>query len=314
MALDRNAARILKMLSAASGGAGAGYSPALLRQAMVDLAQAFDPRDLPAVAADGLELAGPAGPLTVRRYVPANAAPDGPGLLYFHGGMGVFGSVRTHDAVCIMLAAAASMIVLSLEYRLAPEHPYPAALDDAWAATVWAAERAPQLGIAPGRLVVGGDSAGATLAAVACQRARDRKGPALAAQLLLCPVTDLCADTPSRRELAQGYFPPADLLRWALELYCPPGVDRCDPCLSPLRAADLSGLPTAHVHTAQYDPFRDEGQAYARALAAAGVTVHAACHEGLTHHFYGMAGAVPAGRAALESAARSLRLALDSGS
>jgi acetyl esterase/lipase len=301
------------MLSLATAGAAAQYTPASVRQAMEDMAQAFDPRDLPAVRADDWEVPGPGGPLPLRRYAPGIAQADGPGLLYFHGGMGVFGSVRTHDAVCRMIAAAAPITVLSLDYRLAPEHPFPAALEDAWAALCWSAARAAQLGIAPGRLAIGGDSAGATLAAVTAHRARDCNGPRLAAQLLLCPVTDLCAATPSRSELADGYFPPAALLRWALDLYCPPQVDRCDPRLSPLRAGDLSGLPAAHIHTAQYDPFRDEGQAYAQALAAAGVTVQAVCHEGLTHHFYGMAGAVPAGRAALESAARALRRTLDAG-
>jgi acetyl esterase/lipase len=313
MTLDRNASRILQMLATAGGGAAQSYDVAAVRRSMLELARALDPREPPAVLVDDRSLPGPGGALLLRRYAPAGTpdASQGPGLLYFHGGVGVFGSVQTHDAVCRMLCADGGLRVLSLEYRLAPEHPAPAALEDAWAAAQWICRQAAGLGLEHGRIAVGGDSAGATLAAAVTQRARAQGAPALAAQLLLCPVTDLCAATASRGEFAQGYFPSGALLRWAVDLACPAGVDRRDPQLSPLRAADFAGLPAAVIHTAQYDPFRDEGAAYAEALRGAGVRVAYACHPGLIHHYYGMAGAIPAARAALRQAALELRQLLD---
>jgi acetyl esterase/lipase len=313
MPLDRHASRILNMLAAGSGDRAGPYTPGAIRQSMVELAQALDPRELPPLRIVDHVLDGPGGALPLRQYVPANCvAGAGPGLLFFHGGIGVFGSIQTHDAVCRMLCADAAMTVLSLEYRLAPEHPFPAGLDDAWFATQWVAQQAPALGIDAKRLAIGGDSAGATLAAVVSQRARDLGAPALAAQLLLCPVTDLCASTPSRTSLADGYFLASSLLHWGMDQYCPAGMDRRDARLSPLRATDFSGLPRALIHTAEFDPFRDEGAAYAQALAAAGVHVHYVCHPGLIHHYYGMAGAIPAARAALGQAAAELRVALES--
>jgi acetyl esterase/lipase len=315
MPLDRYASRILNMLAAGSGKQAGPYTPHEVRQSMVELAQALDPRDLAPVQVHEHLLDGPGGPLPLRQYLPMQTAPGvAPGLLYLHGGVGVFGSIQTHDAVCRMLCDDAAMTVLSLEYRLAPEHPYPAGLDDAWFAAAWVAHHAPQLGIDSARLAIGGDSAGATLAAVVTQRARDQAGPRLAAQLLLCPVTDLCATTPSRSSLADGYFLASTLLRWAMDQYCPAGIDRHDPRLSPLRAPDFSGLPRALIHTAEFDPFRDEGAAYAQALAAAGVDVRYVCHPGLIHHYYGMAGAIPSARVALRQAAQELRQALGPGS
>jgi acetyl esterase/lipase len=296
----------------ASGGEGGGFSASRVRRNMVDLAAALDPRDLAPVAVDDRVLDGPGGPLPLRCYVPPSAraaaasADAAAGLIYFHGGAGVFGSVQTHDAVCRMIALDAAVTVISVEYRLAPEHPYPAGLDDAWHAAQWIAEHCAQLGLDPRRLAIGGDSAGATLATVVCGIARDHGGPAFAAQLLLCPVTDLCAQNASREEFANGYFLTRALLDWAIEQYCPPGTDRRDPRLSPLHAADLSRLPPAHVHTAEFDPMRDEGAAYAQALERAGVPVRYRCHAGLIHHFYGMAGAIPAARAALAEAAQDL--------
>jgi acetyl esterase len=302
MPLDRQANRILRMLAAAGSGTAA-FTPEGVRTAMLDMARALDPAPAAGVAVDDLVIAAEGRDLPVRRYAPQAATDGGPGLLYFHGGIGVFGSIRTHDAVCRMICADAGIVVLSLDYRLAPEWPQPAALDDAWVATRWARDHAHRLGIGADHLAVGGDSAGATLATVVCRRARDAGGPPLAAQLLLCPVTDLCAQGGSRAEFADGYFPPAALLQWALDCACPAGVDRAGADLSPLRGADLARLPPAHVHTAGFDPFRDEGVAYAKALLDAGVLVRHVNHETLTHHFYGMAGAVPAARAALRDAA-----------
>jgi acetyl esterase/lipase len=311
MPLDRNASRILHLMAAAGTGQGP-YELAAVRRAMHELARTLDPTRLPCVHVDDQILPAPGRELLLRRYLPVERRDiAGPALLYFHGGIGVFGSVQTHDAVCRMICGDAQMTVMSLEYRLAPEWPVAAGLDDAWFAARWVAQHAAELEVDPARLAVGGDSAGATLATVVCRLAREHGSPAIAAQLLLCPVTDLCAQTPSRSAYADGYFPAASLLRWALDLACPLGVDRRDPSLSPLRATDLSGLPPAHLHTAEYDPFRDEGAAYAAALAAAGVPVVHVCHPGLIHHFYGMAGVIPAARTALGDAAQEFRKALD---
>jgi acetyl esterase/lipase len=308
MPLDRHASRILKMLAAAGGGTPA--SPAAVRASMLELARALDPRDLPVLRVEELQLPGRVGELAMRRYAPQDRVAPGPALLYLHGGIGVFGSAQTHDAVCRLLCADSGITLLSLDYRLAPEHPFPAAADDALAAWRWTQAQAGALGIDPARCAIGGDSAGATLAIDACRQARAAGLPLPAAQLLLCPVTDLCAVTPSRREFGDGFFPSAALLAWALDLYCPPGIDRCDARLSPLRAGDLAGLPRARIHVAEFDPFRDEGEAYAAALEAAGVDVRCTRHDGLIHHYYGMAGAIPAARVALKEAAEDLRVVL----
>lgn len=311
MSLDRHAKRILQMLAAGSSGGTGPFRVEAVRQSMVDLARALDPRDLVPVDCTDHTLAGAGGALLLRQYRPQDGAQPGPGLLYLHGGIGVFGSVATHDAICRMLCADGGLVVLSLEYRLAPEHPYPAALQDTRLALAWVAGHAPQLGIDARRLAIGGDSAGATLATVSCRAARDGGGFLPAAQLLLCPVTDPAGTLPSRGEFGDGYFLSRALLEWGLDQVYPAGVDRHDADIAPLRAPDLSRLPPAVIHTAQFDPFRDEGAAYAQALAAAGSPAHLTCHAGLIHHYYGMAGGIPAARQAMRQAARELRELLD---
>jgi acetyl esterase/lipase len=311
MPLDRHAKRILQMLAAGSNGAQGPFELEAVRKSMLELAQALDPRDLAPVASVDHGVPGADGVLLLRQYLPAAHPAAGPGLLYLHGGIGVFGSVVTHDALCRMLCADGGLVVLSLEYRLAPEHPFPAGLEDAVCAADWALRQAARLALDPRRLAIGGDSAGATLAAVVCQLARDRGAPAPAAQLLLCPVTDPSGTLASRSEFGDGYFMSRALLDWGLDQVYPPGVDRHDPRVAPLRAADLSRLPPAIVHTAEFDPFRDEGAAYAQALGAAGVAARYVCHAGLIHHYYGMAGGIPAARQAVRQSAQELRELLD---
>jgi acetyl esterase/lipase len=199
--------------------------------------------------------------------------------------------------------------VISVEYRLAPEYPFPAAIDDALAATLAIVENAATLEIDPTRLAVAGDSAGGTVAAVLCQLAAQAGAPHIALQLLLCPVTDLADETESWRAFAQGYFIERSTLAWAKTAYC--GAADCrDPRVSPLRASSLAGLPPAHIHTAEFDPLRDEGEAYARRLEDAGVSVRYVCHDGMIHHFYCMAGAIPRARNILSSIGASVREAL----
>jgi acetyl esterase len=255
-------------------------------------------------------LPGPAGPLPFRVYTPvaANDEPSG-GIIYFHGGAWVFGDLDTHDGMCRALANESGCRLVSVDYRLAPEHKFPAAVEDAYAATEWIAAHAAELAIDPACLAVAGDSAGGNLAAVVCQKAKG-SGLTIALQVLFCPVTDIAADNQSRREFAEGYFLEGPLMRWAGTHYLPAGVDLNDPRLSPLRAADLSGLPTAHIHTAGFDPLRDEGKAYADALERAGVKVHYVCHEHMIHHFYAMAGAIPHAHTALKAVGADIKAVL----
>jgi acetyl esterase len=255
-------------------------------------------------------LAGPAGPLPFRVYTPltANAEPSG-GIIFFHGGAWVLGDLDTHDCLCRILANESGCRLVSVDYRLAPEHPFPAAVEDACAATAWIAAHAAELAIDPTCLAVAGDSAGGTLAAVVCQSAKG-SGIEIALQVLLCPVTDIAPDTQSRREFAEGYFLEGPLMSWAGTHYLPSGVDINDPRLSPLRAPNLSGLPPALIHTAGFDLLRDEGQAYAAALERAGVKVHHVCHEHMIHHFYAMGGAIPYARTALKDVGADIKAAL----
>ena len=255
-------------------------------------------------------LPGPAGPIPFRLYTPA-AAHDEPsgGIIYFHGGAWIFGDFDTHDGMCRALANESGCRLISVDYRLAPEHKFPAAVEDVCVATEWIAAHAGELKIDPACLAVAGDSAGGNLAAVVCQWAKGSKLK-IALQVLFCPVTDIAADNQSRREFAEGYFLEVPLMMWAGTHYLPEGVDLNDPRLSPLRAGDLSGLPPAHIHTAGFDPLRDEAKAYADALERAGVKVHYVCHEHMIHHFYAMAGMIPYAHTALKTVGAEIKAVL----
>ena len=215
---------------------------------------------------------GPEGDIPVRVYTPAGTGPL-PAIVYFHGGGWVIGNLEIVDRPCRALAAAAAAVVVSVDYRLAPEHRYPAAFDDCYAATVWVAEHAAELGVDPATIAVAGDSAGGNLAAAVALAARDRGGPALAAQLLIYPVTDFNFDTDSYRENAEGYLLTRGSMYWFWAHYLGAQELPKDPYACPLRAGSLAGLPPAYVATGEYDPLRDEGEAYAWRLAEAGVAV-----------------------------------------
>lgn len=238
--------------------------------------------------------------VVVRLYTPSTPIPgDFPLLVYFHGGGWVIGGIDTHDVQCRELASRSACIVALVAYRLAPEHPFPAAYDDAWAAVTALARDAAKLGANPDRIAVGGDSSGGNLAAVVARRARDEGGPALCLQLLICPGTDLVGDHPSRVRLATGYLPSEAEMAWFLEQYLPAGMDRKDPRISPLHATDLSGLPPAIMVTAGFDPLCDEGIAYADRLAAAGSRVARLHYPTLIHGFNVMDNISPAAAQAL---------------
>jgi len=243
-------------------------------------------------------VAGPAGAVAVRIYTPRDVT-DGllPGLVYLHGGGLVCGDLETHDAFSRTLCEATGCRLIAVDYRRAPEHPFPAAVQDAHAATMWAIAHAAELGLDPRRIGIAGDSAGATLAAAVCQLIAPAHPGALAVQLLLCPILDWTTETPSRRSFAQGYLLDRAMMARELQEYVG-GGDVAHPHVSPLRAVGLSGQPPAHIHTAQYDPLRDEGHAYAARLRQAGVAVQATCHDGMVHMFYALGRAVPYARAA----------------
>lgn len=232
---------------------------------------------------------GPTGELPVRVYDPHETA-DGsrPFVVFFHGGGFVTGSVDTHDAACRKLAAETDCPVASVDYRLAPEHPFPAGLRDCYAAVEWVASNADAFGADPDRLVVAGDSAGGTLAAATALLARDRDGPDIAHQVLVYPVTGDVTDTAAYEENAEGYFLTAELSDWYHELYHSDSIQEGNVYAWPRLCRDLSGLPPATVLTAGFDPVRDDGAAYAEALAADGVPVTYRNFEGLIHGFFTM--------------------------
>jgi acetyl esterase/lipase len=311
MPLDPLAKRFLTMMTVASPGDRLRPSASDRRQALAKLMQFVRAEVTDVTGVDGA-LPGPAGDLPYRLYTPANAATEYlPGFVFFHGGGMVAGSIETHDRICGALAQATGCRLVSVGYRLAPEHKFPAAVEDAIAATTWVSEHASSLGIDAERLVVGGDSAGATLAAVVCQEALRNNGPAISAQCLICPVLDFEESSPSREEFAENHLLEMATLEADLALYLPAGVERGDPRISPLRAAKFAGLPAAIIHTAEFDPMRDEGNAYAAKLVAAGVAVEHVCHDGMIHNFQALGAVLPQGRLVLNQIGEQVRRALE---
>lgn len=270
----------------------------------------------PAAAVGRVEdraIPGPAGHLAVRIYTPLGAKAELlPGLVYFHGGGLVAGTVATHDSIGRALANSGACRVVSVEYRLAPEYPFPAALDDALAAMTHIGAHAAEFGIDGARLGICGDSAGGTLAAATAQAVARLGSPRLALQLLICPILDYSRATPSRRDLASGYLVDQATLDHDLKYYAPPGVDPANPRISPLRAQDIAGLPPTLIHTAEFDPLRDEGRDYFERLARGNSEVSYTCHPGMIHLFYGLGAVIPYARTAFEQIGGEIRAALAS--
>ncbi|MGD9603925.1 MAG: alpha/beta hydrolase [Gammaproteobacteria bacterium] len=309
MSLDPQCAAIIE--AAAAAGAPFAAPDHLAIRAGYDAGTAAYTYDPGPVDIHGSVFPGPGGNVAVRGYRPAGVPGALPALVFFHGGGWVVGSLDSHDHMARHLAVKAGCAVLSVDYRLAPEHPFPAALEDAIAAVQWAAHHAQALDIDPTRLAVGGDSAGGQLAASAALALRDARGPALRLQVLIYPVCDLVADNASLRENATGYLLTVAAYHKMCQWYLPERAQWADPRISPQHAANHRGLPPALVQTAEFDPLRDEGLAYVETLRAAGVPVESHCYAGMIHGFARMGGKVDRGRLALDDAAAALRRAFE---
>ncbi|BCX69442.1 alpha/beta hydrolase [Pseudomonas izuensis] len=276
----------------------------------------FSDNLLPAIPGDpmievrDLKVTGAAGLLDARLYRPLEED-NLPLLVFFHGGGFVMGNLVTHDNLCRSLARQSEAVVVSVAYRLAPEHHFPAAPLDCYAATCWLVEHADELGIDASRLALAGDSAGGNLALAVSRLAAQRKGPKISYQCLFYPVTDARCDSQSYEDFAEGYFLSSAMMYWFWQQYLQDTGQGDDPLASPLRANSMAGLPPTTLITAEFDPLRDEGEAFARCLLQAGVSVRLQRCEGMIHGFISMAPFVEGAALALADAAADLRRALN---
>jgi acetyl esterase len=304
MPLDPGAQSLVQLLTDSGLGFYSDSTPESMRAAMNAAAGGAPVQEVYGVADH--EIPGPAGSIAVRVYRPSADAPL-PIVVWFHGGGWVTGSLQTHDHLCRLLCVDAGVIVVAVDYRLAPETKFPGAADDCVAAWKWVNEHAVELGGERRRVALGGDSAGGNLAAVVALVAREEGLPLPALQLLVYPVTDHEFDSPSMVDNAEGYFLLTHEMRWFFDQYASAPTDFADWRMSPLRAPDFAGLPAAVVITAEYDPLRDQGEAYAQRLRDAGIPTQAMRADGLFHGFFGMHSFLPAAREAWNTAIGALR-------
>lgn len=308
MPLHPQVKMLLDGMAQAGGPAMSELSVADARQTYRGLIALDQPEEIHRV--DDRLVEGPDGDVPVRVYTPDGAVNASRGvLLWIHGGGWMLGDLDTADATCRALANRAEAVVVSVDYRRAPEHRAPAALEDCSRALQWTVENEELLGIDANRVAVGGDSAGGHLAAQLCQKVRDEFGPEIDFQLLVNPVTDLTLTLPSVAENAEGYFLTKATMEWFVEHYLD-GQDPADPAHSPLRAASFADLPPALILTAEFDPLRDEGEAYGAKLVEAGVVAQVIRYEGMIHHFFELAPLLTVGAAAVDTAGDALRKVL----
>jgi acetyl esterase len=311
MPLDPQVIKILKEAESLGLPVYQDLSPAEARQQMLDQSPAVDPL-LSVNRVEDRSIPGPEGDIPIRLYYPAGDAPF-PVLVYFHGGGWVIGDLDTHHGFCHALAKTGDCLVVAVDYRLAPEHRYPAAVEDAYAATKWVAENTELIQADPDRFAVCGDSAGGHLAAVVSLMARDRNGPRIDLQILIYPITDFSFDTPSYEENKEGYMLSRDLMKWFWNHFIENENQANEPYVSPLRAENLSGLPPALIVTAEYDPLRDEGEAYGQRLQAAGVNVTLSRYPGMIHAFIRMTAVLDKANDALDEVSAMLKRVLKNG-
>jgi acetyl esterase len=313
MALDRDAERVLEMVRLSGRPPYETLTAPEARALFLAAREVLAPDPAPVAEVRDLSAAGPAGAIPVRYYRGATAASGEnlPALVYFHGGGWVIGDLDTHDSLCRHLANAARCIVVSVDYRLAPEHKFPAAVEDCFAATLWVAEQATPLAIDRERLAVGGDSAGGNLAAVVSLLARDRGAPRLRYQVLLYPAADCAMTHPSHERFAEGYLLTRPTMRWFYDHYLSEPADIEDWRASPLRCSDLSGVAPTFVLTAGNDVLCDEGDAYARRLKQHGVPVQLRHFPDQIHGFLTMGKIVRAAPAAIDEIGAALRAAFE---
>jgi acetyl esterase len=312
MKIDPGAQQVIDLIKAVGRPPYETVGHMEARRLYLEARRVLQPEPMPIAETRELTAPGPAGPITVRLYR-ARAAKDGeaqPALIYFHGGGWVIGHLDSHDGVCRGLANGADCTVLSVDYRLAPEHKFPAAIDDAIAATEWIAGNAKSLGIDADRLAVGGDSAGGNLAAVVALNARDRGTPKLRFQLLIYPACDMSMTLPSISEIAEQLPLTRSTMKWFVDLYLRDAADVGDWRASPLKSKSLANLPPTYVLTAGCDPLRDEGEAYVAALKAAGVRVEAKRFDGQIHGFITMGKFIPDADKAMGEMSAVLKRAL----
>jgi acetyl esterase len=312
MPLDPMVKGFLDQMAAAARPKMWEIEPAVAREMFNAMMQLVGPQNVPIGKSENLTMPGPGGEIRLRNYTPVGAKAGAlPTLVFYHGGGGVIGNLETHDGLCRMLANDAGVRVIAVDYRLAPENKYPAAVDDAIAAVEWIEKHAVELGVDVNRVAVGGDSAGGLLAAVVAQQAKLKGAPKVSFQLLMFPVTQVNAKTGSMHENAEGYFLELATLEWFYDHYgVTSAIDKTDPRMSPLLAKDVSGLPPAYVVTAEYDPLRDDGAQYAEKLRAAGVKVEHVDYAGLVHDFVYFQAFLPQAGAAMKAAAAALKSAL----
>lgn len=260
-------------------------------------------------AVDDMTIPGPAGDLSIRLYQPVEAD-AGPALVWFHGGGWVLGNIDMDDGTCRRIAQRAGCRVVSVEYRLAPEAKFPAAPEDCYSAVEWLSEHGDSIGVEGHTLAVGGDSVGGTLAAAVCQMARDRGGPAIRHQLLVCPVMDQDFSTASYLECGNSYRPTTHLMKWFWNHYLDDPADASDPRAAPLQARNFSRLPPATIIVAEYDVLRDEGEEYGARLKEAGVDATVSRYDGTIHFLVLLAERIDKGQLALDQLAAALRAAL----
>jgi len=312
MALDPQAQAVIELVARSGRPAYHTLSPKDARHLFLETRPASTPTPPSIGSVRNVLAETPQGAIPLRVYRPAGV-PDHtplPAYVYFHGGGWVIGDLETHDVLCRQLTAASGAGVVAVDYRLAPEHKFPAAADDAWVATRWVVDHAAELGLDGARLAVGGDSAGGNLAAVVALMARDDGGPAIRQQVLIYPVTDVMRETRSYADFADGYMLTRDSMRWFVAHYLRSKDDARDWRVSPLRAPSLAGLPPALIVTAGFDPLRDEGEMYAGRLRDAGVMVDYVCYGGMVHGFAGMGKLIDTAQRVVSLIGDTLRQAL----